>query len=119
MLLEQMISFEMFITFNANKIHQGIRHFYELLNIGVHNMSYLSICMVFFSMSNQQTPMDLVHPTETGCYQSVFFCSEVCILPLKRLCRLNCRSNKMVFTKSVTNQCISSFHLNKNRGGVN
>jgi hypothetical protein len=55
MLLQQMTSFEVFITFNANKIHQCIRHFYELLNTGVHNMSHLSICMVFFSMSNQQT----------------------------------------------------------------
>jgi hypothetical protein len=55
MLLELMRSVDVFITFNANKIYQGVRHFYELLNTWVHNMSHFSICMVFFILLNQRT----------------------------------------------------------------
>jgi len=71
MLLEVMESVEMFISFNANKIHQGVRYFYELLNTWVHN-----ICRTFlfarFSLVCRinERWTDLVHSTETLCYLS-------------------------------------------------
>jgi hypothetical protein len=79
-LLELMRSVYVFITFNANKIHQGVRHFYELLNTWVHNIcrTFLFVSFSLLCWINERWT-DLVHPTESVCYLYLFCCSTVCV----------------------------------------
>jgi len=80
MLLELMRSVEVFITFNANKIHHGVRHFYELLNTLAHNVcrTFLFVWFSLLCRINERWK-DSVQSTENVCYLSVFCCSTVCV----------------------------------------
>jgi hypothetical protein len=74
---ELMRSAEVSITFNANKTNQGVRHFYEVLNTGVHNVcgvflfTWVLVCWINKRLT------DLVHTTDPDSYQSVFY-STIC-----------------------------------------